>query len=82
MSRRDQFEKSNAHVVWVEQSSDHRTAALHMLGHRDLGERLRALLSLGGSAGVQGVRDCFASTEVVALPAGCSVDIELEAGVA
>ena len=47
--------------------------------HRVFLERLRALLSLGGAPGVSALRDCLANEQLVELPAGCSVDIELEA---
>jgi superfamily II DNA or RNA helicase/diadenosine tetraphosphate (Ap4A) HIT family hydrolase/SOS-response transcriptional repressor LexA len=47
--------------------------------HRVFLERLRALLSLGGNASTAALRECLASGDPVELPAGCSVDLELEA---
>jgi superfamily II DNA or RNA helicase/diadenosine tetraphosphate (Ap4A) HIT family hydrolase/SOS-response transcriptional repressor LexA len=47
--------------------------------HRMFLERLRALLSVGGETSGSALRTLLASTQLVELPAGCSVDIELEA---
>jgi len=47
--------------------------------HRVFIERLRALLSLGGNSSTAVLRECLASGDPVELPAGCSVDLELEA---
>jgi superfamily II DNA or RNA helicase/diadenosine tetraphosphate (Ap4A) HIT family hydrolase/SOS-response transcriptional repressor LexA len=47
--------------------------------HRVFLERLRALLSLGGSTRSTAVRECLSSDEPIELPEGCSVDLELEA---
>ncbi|MDP1915396.1 MAG: DEAD/DEAH box helicase family protein [Myxococcales bacterium] len=46
--------------------------------HRVFLERLRALLSLGGSEGAQ-IRTLIDSDEAIELPSGCSVELELEA---
>jgi SOS-response transcriptional repressor LexA len=42
-------------------------------------ERLRALLSIGGETRGSAVRELLESSELLELPAGCSVSIELEA---
>lgn len=47
--------------------------------HRVFLERLRALLALGGSTQAGAVRALLESEELRELPAGCSVDLELEA---
>lgn len=47
--------------------------------HRVFLERLRTLLSLGGSQRAAPLRDLLASSAPVELPAGCSVELELEA---
>jgi superfamily II DNA or RNA helicase/diadenosine tetraphosphate (Ap4A) HIT family hydrolase len=47
--------------------------------HRVFLERLRTLLSLGGSSRATPVRDLLEADRPVELPAGCSVDLELEA---
>ncbi|MBA3542050.1 MAG: DEAD/DEAH box helicase family protein, partial [Deltaproteobacteria bacterium] len=47
--------------------------------HRMFLDRLRALLSLGGDSGVAALKQMLQSDGAVELPAGCSVDVELEA---
>jgi superfamily II DNA or RNA helicase/diadenosine tetraphosphate (Ap4A) HIT family hydrolase/SOS-response transcriptional repressor LexA len=47
--------------------------------HRMFLERLRALLSLGGASGAAALRELLTAEGTVELPAGCSVDLELEA---
>ncbi|MDQ3369163.1 MAG: DEAD/DEAH box helicase family protein [Myxococcota bacterium] len=47
--------------------------------HRMFLERLRALLSLGGESSASALRELLQSGQLFELPAGCSVDIELEA---
>lgn len=48
--------------------------------HRVFLERLRSLLSLAGAEReIAGVRQVLESTELIELPEGCSVDLELEA---
>jgi superfamily II DNA or RNA helicase/diadenosine tetraphosphate (Ap4A) HIT family hydrolase/SOS-response transcriptional repressor LexA len=47
--------------------------------HRMFLERLRALLSLGGEAGAERLRALLEPEGVVELPAGCSVELALEA---
>lgn len=47
--------------------------------HRMFLERLRALLSLGGAAGTGALRALLQPDGTVELPAGCSVELELEA---
>ncbi|MDB4958194.1 MAG: ATP-dependent helicase YejH [Myxococcales bacterium] len=47
--------------------------------HRMFLERLRALLSLGGASGAAALRELLHAEGTVELPAGCSVDLELEA---
>jgi len=47
--------------------------------HRMFLERLRSLLSLGGESGAEALRRLLQPAGTVALPAGCSVELELEA---
>lgn len=47
--------------------------------HRVFLERVRALLSLAGGTGATALRAFLSSNQFVELPAGCSVDLELEA---
>ena len=47
--------------------------------HRMFLERLRALLSLGGEAGAERLRALLEPEGTAELPAGCSVELELEA---
>lgn len=47
--------------------------------HRVFIERLRALLSFGGQEGANAVQRLLDLPEPMALPAGCSVEVELEA---
>ena len=47
--------------------------------HRMFLERLRALLSLGGEAGAERLRALLGPDGTAELPAGCSVELELEA---
>lgn len=47
--------------------------------HRMFLERLRALLSLGGEAGAERLRALLEPDGTIELPAGCSVELELEA---
>jgi superfamily II DNA or RNA helicase/diadenosine tetraphosphate (Ap4A) HIT family hydrolase/SOS-response transcriptional repressor LexA len=47
--------------------------------HRMFLERLRALLSLGGEAGAERLRALLEPEGAVELPAGCAVELELEA---
>jgi superfamily II DNA or RNA helicase/diadenosine tetraphosphate (Ap4A) HIT family hydrolase len=47
--------------------------------HRIFLERLRALLSLGGESGAEALRRLLQPEGTVELPAGCSVELELEA---
>ncbi|HMG23783.1 MAG TPA: S24 family peptidase, partial [Kofleriaceae bacterium] len=47
--------------------------------HRMFLERLRALLSLGGEAGAERLRALLEPDGTAELPAGCSVELELEA---
>lgn len=47
--------------------------------HRMFLERLRALLSLGGDAGAERLRALLEAKGMAELPAGCSVELELEA---
>lgn len=47
--------------------------------HRVFLERLRALLSIGGDGGAASLRELLTREQLLELPAGCSVDLELEA---
>jgi superfamily II DNA or RNA helicase/diadenosine tetraphosphate (Ap4A) HIT family hydrolase len=47
--------------------------------HRMFVERIRMLLSLGGTTGVEELQSFLSSDAGAELPAGCSVDLELEA---
>jgi superfamily II DNA or RNA helicase/diadenosine tetraphosphate (Ap4A) HIT family hydrolase/SOS-response transcriptional repressor LexA len=47
--------------------------------HRVFLERMRTLLALGGEVGVAALRQFLSSAQGTELPAGCSVDVELEA---
>lgn len=47
--------------------------------HRMFLERLRALLSLGGESGTERLRELLDPERTAELPAGCSVELELEA---
>jgi superfamily II DNA or RNA helicase/diadenosine tetraphosphate (Ap4A) HIT family hydrolase/SOS-response transcriptional repressor LexA len=47
--------------------------------HRIFLERLRALLSLGGASGAEALRALLQPDGTAQLPAGCSVELELEA---
>lgn len=47
--------------------------------HRMFLERLRALLSMGGESGASALRELLTRDQLLELPAGCSVDVELEA---
>ena len=47
--------------------------------HRMFLERLRSLLSLGGESGASALRALLESDKLLELPAGCSVEVQLEA---
>jgi superfamily II DNA or RNA helicase len=47
--------------------------------HRMFLERLRALLSISGESGASALRELLTRDQLIELPGGCSVDVELEA---